>query len=240
MDVSLEDSSQLTYARFVAQGHGVPYGELAAGTRPMPEISELDREVLGRIVDGSRVAPDIKTIIKTAKAEQVAAVFIDYVQLIEGCSGDHATLAEAMRLMQLAAKDDGIGYVVVSQVKQDVNYRANTRDGQGRLVGDPRPTINDTLGSSSIRTHSKLGLAIFYPWKYCKAPTSSTGPYRAYTNWVNNYPAGVEAAMNLYQSVIEIIVDKNVLGPSKVAVHATVDWPTGLVTPIDLGFNPLP
>lgn len=234
LDVSLEDSSDLTLARYLAQRHSVPYGELAAQTVEAPPLDEDDKEILGRIVDGSTIRPSIDRVVAAARNEGVSAVFIDYIQLLEGCSSDHTELAEAMRKAQLAAKEDGIAYVFLSQVKQDVNYRATQRDGQGRIVGDPRPRINDTLGSSAIRTHAKLGLGVFRPWAYCPVPTNPNGPYGDYCEWVNNYPGGVEAAMALYPGLLEIIIGKNVMGPAQQTVHVMVDPATGKVRPYAL------
>lgn len=233
LDVSLEDSSNLTVARYLSQRTGIPYGAIAAGTVSAPALEEEDRQVLGRIVDGSRLAPRMVSLVAEAKRLAVAAVFVDYIQLLDGCSSDHTELAESMRLAQLSAARDGIAYIFVSQVKQDVRYRTLQRDNSGRSVGDPRPGIRDTLGSSAIGTHAKLGLGLFRPWAYCKAPTSESGPVGDYCKWLNNH-LNMEQALVEYENCVEIIVDKNVLGAAPATVRVQVDPPTGLVTPWDL------
>ena len=234
MDVSLEDSATLTVARYLAQKHGLSYGQIAAGVVPAPELDDADKEVLGRIVDGSRLSGHIDDILRTVLQEQVSAVFIDYVQLLDGCHGDHVALAEAVSKSQRFAKEHNVAMVLVSQLKQDVAFRATQRDQQGRMVGDPRPAVGDCLGSSSLRTGTKLGIGLLYPFKYAKVPTHESGPYGTYARWANNYPGGIERAMEIYNSLVEVIVDKNIVGPSKVCVHARVEWESGKMTPFEM------
>lgn len=236
LDVSLEDSSSLTVARYLAQVHNLPYGLVASGECKVPALSEADREVLGRIVDGSKVRPSIGDIVACARANGVGAVFIDYVQLLDGCSGDHVELASAMRLAQLAAARDGVAYVLISQIKQEVKYRALTRDKTGRPMGDPRPGIRDCFGSSAISTAAKLGIGVFRPWAYCAVPTNSNSPVGVYSSWLDRHPS-VEEALQVYPKILELIVDKNVLGPSgqeAATVRCLVEPETGKLSQFEL------
>lgn len=226
LDVSLEDSSSLTVARYAAQVHGVPYGRIASGEEKVPEFAAEDKVVLGRIIDGSQASPKMSDIVSLAKTSDVSAVFVDYVQLLDGCSEDHTELANSMRLAQLSAARDRIAYILVSQVKQDVHARAISRDKQGRPLGSPRPTIRDCFGSAAISTSAKLGLGVFRPWAYCPAPTSEVGPFGEYCQWLNNH-LNLEKACQDYENMLELIVDKNVLGESPKIVRLLVDRPTG-------------
>lgn len=233
LDATFEDSSELTAARYIAQLSSLPYGVLASGGCETPPVEESARLVATHIIDGSALRPDVPSIHRAARAAGVRAVFVDYLQLLDGCSQDHTEIAEVMRQAQLHARADNMAWVFLSQVKQDVHYRSLVRDKDGRLTGDPRPTINDCLGSSAIRTHSKLGLGVFRPWMYCKVPLRKDGPYGPYCSWVNNHPDGIERAMELYEGLLEIIVAKNVMGATG-TVRVLVDPPTGRITPLDL------
>lgn len=233
LDVSLEDSSELTAARYIAGLVGASYGLLASGTTKAPEIAEDARAVAANIIDGSTLGYDVPSIHRAGRAAGVQAIFIDYLQLLDGCSQDHTEIAEVMKQAQRHAKKDKVAWVFMSQVKQDVHYRSLQRDKDGRLTGDPRPTINDCLGSSAIRTHSKLGLGVFRPWKYCKVPLRADGPYGFYTGWVNNHPRGVEYAMEQYTGVLELIVGKNVMG-AEGTLRVIVDPPSGRVSKFEM------
>ncbi len=233
LDVSLEDSSELTAARYIAGLVGSSYGLLASGMEQAPDIAADARAVAANIIDGSTLGSDVQSIHRAGRAAGVRAIFIDYLQLLNGCSSDHTEIAEVMRQSQLHAKKDKVAWVYMSQVKQDVHYRSLQRDKDGRVTGDPRPTINDCLGSSAIRTHSKLGLGVFRPWKYCKVPLRADGPYGFYCSWVNNHPRGVEYAMERYSGVLELIVGKNVMG-AEGTLRVIVDPPSGRVTKFEV------
>jgi len=233
LDATMEDSGELTAARYLAGLSGASYGALAAGEELPPDITEEDRSIAERVIDGSQLASNLAEIHRAARGCGARAIFIDYLQLLEGCSQDHTEIAEVMRKAQLHARKYQIAHVFLSQVKQDVHYRSLARDKDGRAVGDPRPTINDCLGSSAIRTHSKLGVGVFRPWKYCKVPLNRSGPYGVYCEWVNNHPRGIEHALKLYEGVLELIVDKNVMGATG-TVRIVVDPPTGRITPFEM------
>lgn len=213
LDVSLEDPSSLTVARYLAQKHGLPYGQIATGQVAVPALDDQDTATLGRIIDGSQLRPRMLDIVAEARRQSVVAVFLDYVQLLDGCSADHTELAESVRLAQLSAGRDGIAYVLVSQVKQDVRWRATNKDKSGRPMGDPWASIRDTFGSAAISTGSKLGLSVWRPWATSPLAEHRSSAIELYRDWIDNH-SSQDYAWEKYPRILEIIVDKNVLGPA--------------------------
>ena len=232
LDVSLEDSDALTSHRFMARFTGIPYGKFSeahlmtpAERRLVDNISAEQRELAGNVIMGGSVPPNIEEIIRLARYhkqhDNLAAVFIDYLQLLDGPSKlkEHEKIAHVLRAAQLSAKRDNIAYIFTSQVKQDVD----TRD-------DPRPRITDGLGSSAIRTHSKLTVGVHRPSKYFFEPrkgTHYTSPYKKHHDIAPN-------GKTWYKNLLELHVLKNVVGEAEVVLHATVDPPTGVIEPISI------
>lgn len=228
LDVSLEDSSELTAHRLLARRTGVPYGRIAGG-----ELSERELELLRRVGEdqykvsdniyvGDSVAPRIEDIIREARKLHYSggldAVCVDYIQLLDG-PGEREKLNEAVRQAQLASKRDKVAYLFLSQIKQDVASREN-----------PRPRLQDMLGSSAMRTGAKLAIGLFRPFNHCSAPVHDGGPYAMYAKLIANHPEG----WKLYENILEAWIVKNVLGPAQKAVHLLVTPETGVIQPFDM------
>ena len=94
---------------------------------------------------------------------------------------------------------------------------------------DPRPQTGDMLGSSAMRIMSKLIIGLFCPSEYCKAPSSTKGPYGVYAKFMSAHPDHVD----LYPELLEAWVLKNVLGAQKTAIHLRVNRATGLIENFD-------
>jgi replicative DNA helicase len=227
LDVSLEDADELTAHRFIAGCTGLNYGKIAA-----QELTEDDRDKLvlpeaalssaENVILAGEIFPSIDEIIRTARfykyKRNLAAVVIDYVQLLESKNPRHSEkerLDEIMRKCQLAAKRDNIAYVIVSQVKQDVDQRTNHR-----------PRITDMIGSSAMRTASKLSIGVYRPGLYDLIPKKGSG----YENLFHNHPQGVTT----YRNMLELHFLKNVLGQPRVVVHCLVTPETGQIEPFDM------
>jgi replicative DNA helicase len=225
LDISLEDSTELTAHRYISRLTGIPYGRIAGGVLTQDEkdrITALSPEAMRitkRLYTGDEVNPHIKDIVRTARQLQYSsgldAVAVDYIQLLDG-HGAKETLDEAVRTAQLAAKRDRIAYIFLSQIKQDVIGREN-----------PRPRLQDMLGSSAMRTGAKLAIGLFRPYSHCPNPVCDGGPYAMYAKFNANYPGGQE----LYPNILEMWVVKNVLGPAGQAVHLLVQPETGQILP---------
>jgi len=227
LDVSLEDADELTAHRFIASCTNLNYGKIAA-----QDLTEADRAKLvlpenaylaaQNVILAGEILPNIDEVIRTARYYKykcdLAAVVIDYVQLLESRNPrqtEKERLDEIMRKCQLAAKRDNIAYIIVSQVKQDVDQRA-----------DHRPRITDMIGSSAMRTASKLSIGVFRPALYADVPAKNSN----YTNLFNNHPQG----QDVYANLLELHFLKNVLGQPRVVVHCLVRPETGHITPFDM------
>lgn len=227
LDVSVEDANELTAHRFIAGCTGLNYGQIAAG-----DLSDIDRERLKleerhieaakNVILAGEIIPNIDEIIRTARyyaqKQGLAAVVIDYVQLLEGRNPRQTQkelLDEIMRKSQLAAKRDNVAYIIVSQVKQDVDQRP-----------DHKPRITDMIGSSAMRTASKLSIGVYRPGLYHNTPAKGSG----YEKLFSNHPQGEE----VYKNMLELHFLKNVLGEPRVVVHCNVNPGTGHIQPFDM------
>ena len=226
LDVSLEDADELTAHRFIAGCTGINYGRISAY-----DLTETERNQLvlparaikaaENVILAGEIPPNIDEIIRTARYYKsrcdLAAVVIDYVQLLESRNyrlSEREVLNDIMRKCQLAAKRDNMAYIVVSQVKQDVDTRTNHE-----------PRITDMLGSSAMRTASKLAIGLYKPSLYHKVPQND-----AYRKLVANHPDG----QKVYESILELHFLKNVLGEPKTVIHCSVHPGTGNITPFSM------
>ncbi len=227
LDVSLEDANELTAHRFIAGCTGLNYGRIAAYDLTVEERGQLDiperaLEAAHNVILAGEILPNIDEIIRVSRfykyKQGLDAVIIDYVQLLEGRNpkaSQKEVLDEIMRKAQLAAKRDNIAYVIVSQVKQDVDMRV-----------DHSPRITDMIGSSAMRTASKLSIGVYRPSLYYKLPQKGT----PYEKLFNNHPQG----QDVYAGLLELHFLKNVLGEPRVVVHCRVCPGTGHMVPFDM------
>src|SRR5690606_2255166 len=98
---------------------------------------------------------------------------------------------------------------------------------------DPRPRMQDMFGSSAMRVGCKLIVALFRPFNYTPAPTSSKGPYGMYARHNSAHPDNAER----YRGILEAWVLKNVLGRTG-ALHLHVQEQTGVVENYDDAMRP--
>jgi len=227
LDCSFEDADDLTAHRFIASCTGLNYGRIAAY-----ELSEKERAKLHipekavkaatNVILAGEIIPNIDEIIRTARLYKhkggLDAVVIDYIQLLESNNHRHSAkevLDEICRKAQLAAKRDNMAYILISQVKQDVDQRT-----------DHRPRITDMLGSSAMRTASKLSIGLFRPALYYKVPQKGS----PYEKMFANDPNGAY----LYDGMLELHFLKNVLGEPQVVTHCLVHAATGHMEPYDM------
>jgi replicative DNA helicase len=218
LDISLEDSDELTTQRFIASKTGVSYGKIATRTLDDNDLSRVsglrDLEVASRIIMGAEIPPSIDEIVRLARhykrTRGLVAVVVDYIQLL---GYEPEVLTNIMRKAQLSAKRDKIAYIFVSQVKQDVDQR-----------DDHRPKLSDMFGSSAMRIYSKLSVGVYRPWQYEKVP----GKKSPYKNLFDNHHDGAI----IYSQVMELWLQKNVLGESGVMIPILVDPQTGKMQPM--------
>lgn len=223
LDVSLEDSAELSAHRYLARLSGVPYGVIAGGVMDQPQLDSLDlpasaAAVGARVLMGDTLKPTAEDIFQAAYDHNVDCVAVDYVQLIQGSGSLKDRLDDFVMKAQRFSKKHRKAVILVSQQKQE-NDRGD----------DPRPQPGDMLGSSAMRIMSKLTIGLFCPSEYCKAPASTKGPYGMYAKFISAHPDHAE----LYPELLEAWVLKNVLGPAKTAIHLRVNRATGLIENYD-------
>lgn len=230
IDFSFEDDDELTTQRFLAYNSEVSYGKIATRSlskEQLQTVTNLTTEQLsyaGQVYLGGEVAPDINEIIRISRSYSrtrgVRCVVLDYIQLV---SSDREHLDRAMRLLQLSAKRDSLCYVVVSQVKQDVDFRASKGE-------NARPRITDMLGTSAFRTAPKLAIGVYRPAKYHPDPEPPKNPnYPDYTRLLSSHPQGTA----IYKNIVELWITKNVLGEPGVFIPLSVDVTTGKMQELD-------
>lgn len=231
VDCSFEDSNALTAARWIARDTGISYGAIAARQcGRMDRYAYPSKAAAGKVIAAGDMAPTVEEVIRVARQyKRVAgarAVVVDYVQLLEGGSSQKDTLDEAMRRFQILAKRENLAVILVSQVKQDqgmVQYRRS----------DPRPQVHDMLGSSALRTGTKLAIGVYRPYNFCRVPLDDDGPNSMYVQLRNNWPDGPEAFDAVYPELLELHVAKQVAGVAPTRVYARVRPETGVITPFD-------
>lgn len=223
LDVSLEDSKELSAHRYLARLSGVPYGAIAGGVMSDEQLAALEvppsATVVGnRVLVADDVEPTADAIFTMARDTGVHAVAIDYVQLLAGPGSLKDRLDELIVKSQRFSKKHKVAVLLVSQQKQ-----AAERERE-----DPRPDVNDMLGSSAMRIGSKLILGLFCPFNYCKAPSQTKGAYGPYARFLSANPVHAD----IYPEIVECWILKNVLG-MPAPVHLRVNRATGLVSNAD-------
>lgn len=225
LDLSYEDSNDLTVQRFIAQQTGLSYGKVASRDISKSDLEKVKkvgaeaRKAAGRVILGSDIPPDIDEIIRVARnykrTRGLCAVVIDYTQLIDNTKEG---IDRVVKAVQHSARRDKLAWILVSQVKQDVDQRAADR------TRDNRPRISDMIGSSAFRFASKLSIGVYRPYLYEPVPKRSSIYHKLY----ENHPDG----KRYYPKVLELWILKNVLGEPNVCLLCLVDESTGKMLPM--------
>lgn len=221
--ISLEDSVQLCTHRLLGRASGINFGRIHGGLLDADERACVVDAHLSAAMKNMYIVDDIEPNIDRCFQAALAvpgcrALFVDYIQLLEGKGDQKTTLEHAVTSAQHFAKKYGIGVIMVSQRK--------TIDEAGPRRDNPRPATSDMFGSSAMRMGVKLAVGLFRPWSWCKVPTQSKGPYGPYVRWLSSHPDHSE----VYPNLLEVHVTKQVCGPPG-AYHALVEPATGVITP---------
>lgn len=221
--VSLEDSTQLCTHRLLGRASGINFGRIHGGLLGLDERAAVADAYLQPALRNMYLVDDIEPTIERCFAAALAvpgchALFVDYIQLLEGRSDQKTTLEHAVTASQHFAKKHRIAVVLVSQRK--------TIDLEGARRDNPRPQTSDMFGSSAMRMGVKLAVGLFRPWSWCKVPTQLKGPFGPYVKWLSSHPDHVD----LYPNILEVHVTKQVCGPPG-AYHVLVEPATGIISP---------
>lgn len=221
--ISLEDSVQLCTHRLLGRASGISFGRIHGGLLTDDERACVVDAHLNPALRNMLLVDDIEPTIERCFDAALAvpgcrALFIDYIQLLEGRGDQKSTLEHAVTQCQHFAKRHRMAVVLVSQRK--------TIDLEGARRDNPRPQTSDMFGSSSMRMGVKCAVGLFRPWHWCKAPTQIKGPYGPYVKWLSSHPDHAE----LYPNLLEVHVTKQVCGPPG-AYHVLVNPETGEIKP---------
>ncbi len=235
LNVPLEDANELNSMRFLARATGIGYGRLEAGYLLTPEEKKLINAVpqsfkqkCSNVIMGGEIPPDIDEIIRMAayhkRQHGIDAVIIDYLQCLEpprhmNRKAEYEFTKYVMRRLQAAAKRENLAIILVNQIDKEASRR----------LDDPRPREADMLGGSSVRQMSKLTIGVHRPAKYYMQPSEKVSHYtNCYLNAFHNRPDGA----HWWKNLLMLYILKNIAGEPGVILHATVDPPTGVITPI--------
>lgn len=232
MDASLEDLPELTAHRYMSRYSEIPYGSIAGGTCAPSDVDfirgTLDMDIPKNIVvPPDDFEPTAENIIHLAREAKVRALAVDYVQLLEGYGGEKQVLDSSVRAFQRFAMQDKVAVILLSQQKQRDPNRSN-----------PRPKLDDMLGSSAMRIAAKCVIGLFRPYNEWKSPqmnakANPNSPYGMYSQYL---AAAAEHTYD-YPNILEAWVLKNVLGRTG-AMHLKVQPETGFVENFDEAMRP--
>jgi replicative DNA helicase len=158
---SVEDSQEVYTDRALSQESGVP----GANIRGQLQRLQLEHLSMGakRLVErknwlyedvSSVTAEDIVRAVRRRRAENnTKLVVVDYLQLVrrpKRYESVHDAIFQILVILAEAARQDGIAYLVASQLNREVEKRQ-----------DKRPKLSDLRDSGSIEERAKLILGLY-------------------------------------------------------------------------------
>jgi replicative DNA helicase len=159
---SLEDSRSAYADRSMSRQSGVPAESMRNATMSReqlaslsPAIGRLRRRPQWLVDDRSGITADevVRSVRRRKRQNATRVVVVDYIQLLkwprESKSAHDAITANVTTLAD-AAKQDGIAYVVLSQLNRAVEQRA-----------DKRPQLADLRESGSLEERSKCVVGMY-------------------------------------------------------------------------------
>jgi len=164
-----------------------------------------------------RPSPYVDDIVRAARREQAAngtkLAIVDYVQLLRGPRGRKYRVADREQELSdigtelmLAAREDGIAYLLGSQLNRDCERR-----------DDKRPVVSDMRGSGTLEERAKCVVMVY---RGCVYGPAVEGVDERRDERGEYLPDGDEWAR-----IMELLVEKNSNGRTG-RVIATFDGPT--------------
>ena len=164
-----------------------------------------------------RPSPYVDDIVRAARREQAAngtkLAIVDYVQLLRGPRGRKYRVADREQELSdigtelmLAAREDGIAYLLGSQLNRDCERR-----------DDKRPVVSDMRGSGTLEERAKCVVMVY---RGCVYGPAVEGVDERRDERGEYLPDGDEWAR-----MMELLVEKNSNGRTG-RVIATFDGPT--------------
>lgn len=170
---SLEDTEAAYADRSMSRMSKVSAEQIRNVSLNRGELGELTMAISKLIkrgnwlVDGrSGITADeiVRAVRRKARENKTKVVIVDYIQLVkaskrEGKVSRHEELTDTITTLANAAKQDGMAYVVMSQLNREVETR-----------NDKRPVLSDLRESGSLEERAKCVVALFRGIVYSKTP----------------------------------------------------------------------
>jgi replicative DNA helicase len=163
VEMDREEMSERTLAQITRErGHGIPYFDMQGDELSHSQLDRLAaaaEEVPPNFIldDSSTLSLDhvVRRSHSLAKKGKLAAIFIDYIQIMEMPRGFNNSRNEAIgeitSTLKRLAKDLGCGIVALSQLSRDVEKRE-----------DKRPQLSDLRDSGSIEQDADV---VMFPYR---------------------------------------------------------------------------
>jgi replicative DNA helicase len=221
---SLEDPRRMYMNRVIARLSEIPINRIATvdfQRQHFAMFSKAQNELVkkGRpwiVDDRSGITSDdiIRSVRRHRKANNTKVVIVDYVQLIRQSRNSfaksrHETISELFNELADAAKNDGMAYVIMSQLNRDVEKR-----------DDKRPQQQDLRESGTLEERAKTIVALYRGPKYSPTPQPD----------IDVGEDGNIMDSATYARSVQLLVLKNSQGPSPVRVLARWDGETTTVS----------
>ena len=167
---SLEDTESSYADRAMSRTSGVPAEALRNSDLNRGQIVDLTHTVVklkkraGWIVDGrSGVSAQeiVRSVRRHKRTNGTKIVLVDYIQLVARAPrmSGHEALSESITAFADAAKQDGIAYVVMSQLNREIEKR-----------DDKRPQLSDLRESGSLEERAKCVVGLYRGSVYGQKP----------------------------------------------------------------------
>jgi replicative DNA helicase len=211
---SLEDTEQAYADRTMARSSGVSAEsirncDLARGDvdKIQAAILEVAKRKNWLFDDRSGVSAQeiVRSVRRHKKQNGTRVVIVDYIQLVAKPSPrmtTHEALSETITTFADAAKQDGIAYVVMSQLNRKIEERE-----------DKRPQLADLRESGSLEERSKCVVAVYRGAAYGKKPKKGID-YQVH-----------EPSQEEFERQVQLLVIKNSNGRTG-TIRATWHGPT--------------
>jgi replicative DNA helicase len=197
---SLEDTESAYADRVMSRTSQVPAESIRNSTLARGQLDSLQRAVgditrrTGWIVDGrSGVSAQeiVRSVRRHRRSNATRVVIVDYVQLVAKPNPRmtmHEALTEIATTFSDAAKQDGIAYVVMSQLNREIEKRE-----------DKRPQLSDLRESGALEERAKCVVGIYRGAAYGGKPKRGI-----------DYPRdGSEPSEDEFERMVQLLVLKN-------------------------------
>jgi replicative DNA helicase len=211
---SLEDTEQAYADRTMARTSGVSAESIRNCALSRGDMEKLQAELpavtkrQGWLFDdrsGISASEIVRSVRRHRRPNATRIVIVDYIQLVAKPSPrmtSHEALSETISVFADAAKQDGIAYVVMSQLNRKIEERE-----------DKRPQLSDLRESGSLEERSKCVVALYRGAAYGKKPKKGV-----------DYQI-TEPTQEEWERLVQLLVLKNSNGRTGM-VRATWNGPT--------------